>query len=359
MIGERKINSAQLYSIFFVGRLLLSLMLMPTDGESFVPTDMFVQLLFWDVALFLCVLPVFFLLKGRRDTNLFDSAQAINPLLCKVIATAYAALFIYHAITTVARFEIFSTSVIFPEMNSILFIFLFLVVCTGIAVMGIEALGRASTIITVCVLIGLAFIFSTLCRDVKPLNFTPLFYNGAYPVLEAAATSLSRTVEIAALAVIVPRVTGNLKKGYVKWLAGLSAVILVIIFFIVGVLGDFSGTLLFPVYTLSAMAHLGVLQRLDAFLTSIWILCALVKTSFLLILVGMCMERVLKKRLRKIYIAGGGLIVLVVSVFISIKAERFIEVSDNLFSMVLFGVVVVGVPLLLLLLEKVRGRKKA
>lgn len=331
-------------------------MLMPAMERSATTVDMLPRVLIWDVLLFLCVLPVF-AIYDRGKSGILDYADGISPVAGKIVAALLAVYFLFENINLISGFEVFSTTVVFPQMNALLFIVVFTAVCAYIASLGLEALVRASAVVAVMTVLVVGLLLTTLIPQVRAFNFAPLFYDGVSPVFQSAFRSLANTSEIAVLAVIMPNATGKIKRTYGKWMAWISISILVLSFFAVGALGAFASTQIFPFYTLAEIANIGVFQRLDSVMTSVWVACAAVKSSLFLYLFSHCIRRVVTKNGKNIYILGGALITAMCVSYISLDEERYIAINQYGLSLTIFAVVMLAIPLLVLLAGAVCKRR--
>lgn len=357
MEGISKIRSTQLFCLLFVSRIITALMLMPAMERSAITVDMLPRVLFWDVLAFLCILPIF-RLYDRGKSGILDYAQVISPAVCKIVAVLLALYFLFANINLISGFEVFSTTVVFPELNSILFLFLFAVVCGYIASLGLEAVARASSVVAVLAVVIVGLLLITLIPQVRKFNFTPLFYDGVQVPVTGALRSIANTTEIAAIAVVLPHVTGRVKRIYAAWAGGITVWIIVLSFFAVGALGAFATTQLFPFYTLAEIASAGIFQRLDSVMTSVWVACAVIKSGFLIYLASDCLRRAIPKLGKNAAILLLSAVTVGCAAFISLDEQRYVQMNNYTLSLIIFAVIVLVIPLILLLLGAIRRRRK-
>lgn len=358
MTNTHQISPSQLYSIFFVSRILVTLTYIPTLGEASLSSDLLVQALLYPLGMLVSALPLYALYKARPDWDLFDCAYRISPVLSKGIAVLYALFFLFTALLSVTRFDLFATSRLFPDSDFTVFLLIIIVVGCAAAGFGLEAIGRLSGIAVLLVCVTLGFVIAVLLPRFEPLNFTPLFYNGVAPTLRGAATFLSGTAEVAALAVIAPRVRGKLAKGYLKWTLWLTLAMGLLFFCAISVLGAFFDTQLFPFHSLAVLAEFSVLQRLDAFHTGVWILCLFVKLAFFTLLAVSCLRKAFGRRFKKAWIAGCIVVLGAAAVFFSGAYERFAALAKPELMMAFFAVFVIIIPLCLLPLVKKQAKRE-
>lgn len=358
MTNTHQISPAQLYSIFFVSRILVTLTYIPALNEIALSSDLLVQALLYPLGMLASALPLYALHKARPDEDLFDCSYRLSPVLSKVLAVLYALFFLFVELLSVTRFDLFATSRLFPDSDFTIFLIIIILIGCAAACFGLEAIGRLSGLAVLLVSVTLGFVIAVLLPRFEPLNFTPLFYDGAVPALRGAATFLSGTAEAAALAVIAPRVRGKLAKGYVKWTLWLTLAMGLLFFCAISVLGMFFNTQLFPFHSLAVLAEFSVLQRLDAFHTGVWILCLFVKLAFFTLLAVTCLRKAFGRRFKKAWVAGCVVVLSAAAVWISGDYERFAAIARPEIMMALFAVFVILIPLCLVPTVKKQAKRE-
>lgn len=344
-----KISVFQFYSILFLTRLLTTLTYIPEYTEDITVSDMIFQTLFRFIFGVIISIPVFLLNKKYGGEK-----QNGNGAFDKIKAVIFSIVFFYFSVATVSRLDLFAGTVVFPEADA-KFLLLFVVVfCAYSAYLGLEPIARSAVMFVLPVLLSLTFIFLTLIKKIDLLNLTPLFYNGVLPVVKTSVNAVGRTVEYAVIAVSLPFVTGNSKKGFFVWMAMQTVVTAIIFFFEGAVLGAFSGMQLFPVYTLASMAQFSFFRGLGAIITGVWILCAFLKISLLIFLQSKLLSEAFG--FRKItVITVIGLLLAAVCLFVSGSVERFDFIDTSSFKLIL---ILISVPILAIAELIKRGVKK-
>lgn len=344
-----KISVFQFYSILFLTRLLTTLTYIPEYTEDITVSDMIFQTLFRFIFGVIISIPVFLLNKKYGGEK-----QNSNSAFDKIKAVIFSIVFFYFSVATVSRLDLFAGTVVFPEADA-KFLLLFVVVfCAYSAYLGLEPIARSAVMFVLPVLLSLTFIFLTLIKKIDLLNLTPLFYNGVLPVVKTSVNAVGRTVEYAVIAVSLPFVTGNSKKGFFVWMAMQTVVTAIIFFFEGAVLGAFSGMQLFPVYTLASMAQFSFFRGLGAIITGVWILCAFLKISLLIFLQSKLLSKAFG--FRKItVITVIGLLLAAVCLFVSGSVERFDFIDTSSFKLIL---ILISVPILAIAELIKRGVKK-
>lgn len=350
------ISAFQFFTMLFLSRTLTTVTYLSSYTEDVRLSDMLIVPILRIISGIVFVLPVYYFYKKNQSKNPIELATEKNEGLGKVISILYVLVFFYFTIVTLARLDVFTGTVVFPETDvDFMLVFMVALCCYG-AYLGLEAIGRASVLSAVLVVPALFFILISLVEKVDFLNLTPVFYNGVTPVLKTAVDSLGQTVEFAVIATLMPRVRGEVKKGFFIWLISQTLLMGLMFFFACAVMGNYATTQLFPFHTLASLAEFTVFSRLDAVFTSVWIMCAFIKASMLIYLQTKILSSVFKTvgKVRLLVIIG--VVTALVNLFISGRMTRFMAVDSSIIKIVLTGVTAFLIPLVTGFVGKERGR---
>lgn len=347
--SKGKISAFQFFTMLFLTRTLTTVTYLSSYTENIRLSDMLIQPIFRIAIGTAIMLPLYFLYKKNIDKNLLDMLSSKSKVFARVVAILYVAFFFYFTVVTIARLDIFAGTVVFPETDLTYILIFAIVLCCYGAFLGLEALGRSSVISIAFVVPALVFIMVTLIKKVDLLNLTPLFYNGVTPVVKVAMDSVGQTVEYAIIATALPRVKGNVKKGFFIWLISQTFLMAVMFFFACAVMGNFASTQLFPFHTLASLAEFSMFSRLDAVFTSVWIMCAFIKAGLLIYLQTDILTMYFGKFKRTTYIIVVGLLTIFANLLISGQIRWFTLVDNSTIKIILTGVTVVLLPMIVLI----------
>lgn len=347
--SKGKISAFQFFTMLFLTRTLTTVTYLSSYTENIRLSDMLIQPIFRIAIGTAIMLPLYFLYKKNMDKNLLDMLSSKSKAFARVVAILYVAFFFYFTVVTIARLDIFAGTVVFPETDLTYILIFAIVLCCYGAFLGLEALGRSSVISIAFVVPALMFIMVTLIKKVDLLNLTPLFYNGVTPVVKVAMDSVGQTVEYAIIATALPRVKGNVKKGFFIWLISQTFLMAVMFFFACAVMGNFASTQLFPFHTLASLAEFSMFSRLDAVFTSVWIMCAFIKAGLLIYLQTDILTMYFGKFKRTTYIIVVGLMTIFANLLISGQIRWFTLVDNSTIKIILTGVTVVLLPMIVLI----------
>lgn len=359
MERTQKISVYQFFALLMLSRLLSTLTFVPMFREETQGIDYIIVPAIMCVFLLVFAIPIYFLLKKGDTRSLMDAAYRVSPVFSKMIAVLYAVFFILYCMPTLARLDLFAETIVFPESNNTdLFILLAVVAVCYAAYQGLEAIGRAGTLSLGVLLLTFAVIFIVMAGKMDITNFTPPFYKGVKPVLQSAWVSTYQTTELIIAATLLPRVKGNTRKGFFAWLFLTMALISLIFVFVVGGLGRFAFSQLFPVHTIAVLSEFSLLERLDVLLTGVWILSAFIKLSLMLYLQSDLLSRAFKPEWRKYYILLAGALLFAMGIYISRDITRFPASPSSATNGILFAVFTLLLPIGILIAEKIKRRKE-
>ena len=355
--SKGKISAFQFFTMLFLSRTLTTVTYLSSYTKNIRLSDMLIQPVFRIAIGTAIMIPLYFLYKKNTDKNILDIVNSKSKGMARVLAIIYVLFFFYFTVVTMARLDLFAGTVVFPETDMTYILVFAIILCCYGAFLGLEALGRSSVISSFFVISALFFIMITLIKKVDLLNLTPIFYNGVMSVVRVAVDSVGQTVEYAIIALALPRITGNVKKGFFVWLISQTILMAIMFFFACTVMGNFTGTQLFPFHTLASLAEFAMFSRLDAIFTSVWIMCAFIKAGLLIYLQSEILTKFFGKFKRVTFIITIGILTIVANLLISGQIERFTIIDNSIIKILMTIITVVLIPLVVLIFFRKEKKK--
>lgn len=353
------VSAPQFFSLLYLSVLSSIFMYISSPKISISKTDSLLRPLVFIGVSIIAVIPAFLVFRTVKEKSREQLKVNDKKVFFKIISALYAVVYFAGILRTLARFDLFASSELFPGSDMTLFIVGLVIVCALLSLLGIGSLSRAAVIFTVIVVGVTGFVMVSLTDELDLLNFTPLFENGIGDFLYDSFIFSLQAVEIGTVLLFLPEIKGNVVKSYVLWAVLSGVTFIFILFFTVGTLGVFADTQLFPTYTAVTLAKFGLLERMDALETAIWVLCVVEKIALYFLGAINCVKFILPKISRKIICGGLIVIVSLLLVFISGDLERFNFISYTPLVIVLYLVPVVILPVVLLIyLKKVKPYEK-
>lgn len=352
MEKRKAITSSQLFVMLFVSCMVVSM----TYGNMFVGSselwDHIISALMALFATWLILVPIYRLFLIDEKMNVFDNAGDLCGKFGFIIIGVYTFYFLVISVHTLGIFEKFITGSINPPISvPLLSILLIVSSCYG-AYKGIEALARTSGFIFVAMTILIIFFILSLLPAVEPINCKPFMYYGQGYVFEGLKFMIFQSSCIPALAVLMPMARGKCKKGIIFWNLGIYIIFAALVYLIIGTMGNFAVTQIFPVYTAAGIGKFGSFKHLDSVYLGIWISGIFIKLSLFLMLAGEGVKKIFGGKFRKIS-------VVVFSEMLAIFAffeNKLDFTSGELFENILLLLAVV-IPTFLIVLKVIKARR--
>ncbi len=339
-----KISSVQMFSVLFLCRMV-SLLTLMLPSTSILPSgDRIISCIPIMIFEYIYLAIVCYVLK-KNDYKSLISASDEKSASAKALAVLFTLTFVWFAGIAAARFDLFISTVMFPNSELYIMIILLLGASLYASLKGTEAIGRVSVILIAVLGISILFIMLSVTENFEYTNLKPLFTKGFSPVLSFSFYVSVRAPELLTLYVTAPQVNGNIRKMMTVWVLSITIVAIVILTILLGVTGEYGDDQIFPLYTLTVIAKLGMFERLDDILTGIWVLCSFIQVSFLLNTGLSALEQGFGK-IKKLPV--GGLLaagVFLVYLLASETVTAFSEILSSKLVDIIFIVIIAVIPL--------------
>ncbi len=350
------ISVSQLFCLLFISRMVVSM----TYGNILIgSSDIWDHLISAPISAILAwiiLIPIYYLFVLDKKMNVLDNLQELFGKIGLGLIIFYILYFLLVSFHTVSVFEKFIFNAINPPISvPFLTILLLFSSCYG-AYKGIEAISRASGFIFVFMLFAMIFFLISLISSIEPVNYKPLMFDGTESVFEGIKLLISQSSCIPAMGVLLPMAKGNHKKGIIIWNSGVYLVFAALIMLVVGTMGDFAQTQLFPVYTAAGIGKFGSFKHLDSLYLGIWISGIFIKLSLFLMLTGEGIKKIWGEQVRKKSILIFGFLISLTS-FFSDKLELLSSPFMTNFLIWFLMIISVVIPLVLILVKLKKRRR--
>ena len=353
-----KITSFQFFTILFLSRVFAMVTYITSLRTQLTTTDEVIGTLLMGGFLFITAIPTALFLKKDNQSSIITRASVVSETFSKLLCAIYFIDYLYFGIITSVRFGIFTGSVMFPDTNVTFFVIIMLAASAYIAFKGIEALGRSAVIILIPVLFALFFVFSTQIKDFDILNFTSPFTDEITDIFSSGLYTASRTGELAFVTILTPYVKNQKIKHLYTWIFAMIGVIFITEIMISGILGNFGGTQLFNMYSMSVLAEFGFIERMDAIITCMWLLCAGIKISITIFIGETLLTSFFGKRRQILYIAVSAIVIFIGTIPLSNDIISFAALIRSPLTIVFYITNVCLIPIAVMIGEKIKRRAK-
>lgn len=338
-----KISPRQLFCIFFVSRLVVSLTYVQSVSVGKFDTDVSISFALSMLLTFLMSIPAVLCVKKKKSPHLYSA-----------LGVAYLLYFLFFSSLTVERFAYFATTKMNPESPTIMFIILaFVAVCYG-AYLGIEPLGRFASLCGTLLAVVIAVVLIFNIKNFDFVNFFPVMRNDTRHFLMNCVLFTCNCIEPVLLLNLADKTNGDSIKPYFSGLGCAYAGVFMLLLFCSGVLGNSADLQSFPIYTLFQMASVNDMSRLDILHTSFWIFAVFLKTAVMLF----CASTLIKKYSHKTKVLVLSGVSLLGSVFMDKVLGMRIAEASKYITVGMFLAFAVVVPLCILIFDRRKNVEK-
>lgn len=266
-----KIAPVSIFFLLYISRIVVTLTNVQSVTTGFMHSDVILSLVASMGATLIVSLPALFCYIKHK-----------NPFDVKWVGFFYSIYFIVLAGLNISRFAYFASSTLNPEAESWMFCAIVAVCAYYGAYLGIEGLSRFSAFVFSLLIIAVAVVLVFNIRNFEEINLYPVITNKTSDDFGNILYMTSNSYEVVLLLCLSHKVNGNAVKAYVfSVLAAFFSVIL-LVYMLIGVMGDSAELQAFPLYSLFQLAKITVFEKLDIMHLSFWILGIFVKSVLLI-----------------------------------------------------------------------------
>ena len=358
---ENKVTTGQFYSLLYICSVVAAFMFVSTTVIDLGSTDAILFPLIFGIFSLVTIIPTFVFNNKAGGVSVLTATREKNKVFSCFIAVCYMVLVFILLLRTLARLDLFVSSEVFPENTMTFLIVSIVIVSSGLSLLGIGALSRASTIFLILVTLSVSVVVNSAFSNIETINFVPLFMNGEEEFFKQALSYSVFLPESACLILFLSDIKGNIKRGYFVYLIFLVLSLTIVSFTVVGALGEFCNTQLFPAFAISSVGEYRVLERFESIQSSVWTVCIVAKTTLQIMIISNCIRHLFPKIKWWTPNAITGIVATAFIIYISQGVTRFSFVSSQIWVTVTYILLVVVLPLvsLLLMLKKKRGENLA
>ena len=250
-------------------------------------------------ALFSLLLMIPACLVLRRSGGLLEYAYSRSQAAGWTLSALLGLLSLFGAALCATQYGFFITGAIYPQERGWIFILLFTLCALYMAALGLEAVARLSSPVLALLLLSLICIALSLLGDFDPLGMAPPELTALPTMLQRGYSSFSATGELMLLLILLPCLKGNVKRGFLWWLAGVTVLLGAVLATALYTIQDYAATQAYPFYAIAKTALLFGFQRMDALHLVVWTMIGLLKLSLYLIAFSQCFRTFCSPRVQK------------------------------------------------------------
>ena len=352
-----KITKLQLFSLLFLNPIILTLTYSKEfflkDSESIL--DFILSAAFSYILTFILVIPSYLLYKKYPNFDLFKTAK-----LKKINTIFYSSYFIWVCVYFVSIFRLFVLSVLPYDSQIFLISLLMCITIIYSSFKGINSIARTSVIVFSLIAVSLLLILSSLLKKVEVSNFPVFMENDKRDVIDGLIYMLSRHFSIPVLVTLLPLANTKPGKIFFLWNTSIHLFFSSIVIVFTGALGKYLDTQIFPFYSATRVASIGVFRRLDTIYIGIFVTGVLIIASLFFYIFKTSLEGIENKNIKNFLVFLAAISVVLLGCFLDFtKKFKFFIYNENLLLLMLL-VTSVFLPAINLITEnfKKKGYKK-
>jgi len=352
-----KISSSQLIIMLVISRMFSMFTYKPT-GYNISATAAAIAVAISVVINILIFTPTLMLLKKYEGRNVSDCAYLNFGSMGKIYSFLTLVICLFLSIECLTQFEIFMTSTIYMTASPVFFIIPMMLVVVYICRLGIESMARMANFVFGGLLFTVIAIAIAVAPEINTVWAESVSSKDVSGFFEFLAENVCNTTEIIPFMLLASNTKGNLKKGTVWFCVIIGVLFQLISFLSFTVLGNYRETVMFPFYTVAAMAESTLTERFNSAYTVLWVFMAAVKLCVYLLVAA--------KSLREFFLYKNDTVPLFISgsivVFITLFTTQKITYVNAMYHFILSGIPIILLalvyPIAILIAQKSRERRR-
>ncbi len=338
MIKTPTISSSQLFIMLIISRMFSMFTYKPQKLNLGFTATLIAIIVSVIINIFIFT-PTLFLLKKYKNRNVLDCAALQHKERARLYSLLMLVVCLFLSIECVTQFEIFMASTIYTSAPPIFFVLPLVLVCAFLCRLGIESMARMASYVFGGLIFCLVIIAVAALPKTDTVWIEPLGYDGTKKFFEFVADNVFHTTEIIPFMFLASYAKGNLKRGTIWFALCTGAMFLIITFFVTTALGNYREAVLFPFYTVSAMAESTLSERFNAAYITLWVFMGAVKLCVYLFVSAKCIRELKQFKNDTVPLVVSGGIIIVASLF---TTQQISHIN------IMYSVIITGFPIIIL-----------
>ncbi|RXI96512.1 hypothetical protein DS745_22655 [Anaerobacillus alkaliphilus] len=357
--GFREFLAIVLFTITLRATDMTPAILLPNSN-----TALWLLPIIWALVITLPLSLLFSLFKQYPQTNLMDLCYQLLGRYGGALAGCLLLSFVLFITVLHSRSYVDILSTLYFEKTPIIAIYVVLLGSSYfIASKGLEIIGRTAWIFLPYVKVMLFLVVVLVWKDLNVDRIFPLSGPGIQPLVMSGASYTFVFGELVLFTLLLPCVKGFQNFKNASWLGlGIVMVELSIFFAAFIMLFDYAsaGHLIYPYHQLARVIHIGrFITNMEAFFLLFWTIGSLLRFSIYLYLVTVLLAQTLRLKEYKPLLLPVSTFVILVGIIPENAASIIAVARDDLMLPFVFTTIIVGIPVLLWVVSKGKGKGEA
>ncbi len=307
--------------------------------------------------------PVYFLWRRFPNKTIIQYSSIIAGKFGKIIGFIYVCFFIHLTAVLMVEFCYFLVIVIMPETPITFFLISFMLVCAYAVKKGIEVIVRLTEIFVPVTILAVIVITVFMLKFMDFKALLPFMEDGLLPIFYGGVAVASRSVEILAIAMLLPFLNDFRKVKSTIFFTYLliDLNVLLISISILAIFGAADAKIhLFPFYEAIKLVSIGdFLEHIEVVHLAVWLCGIVVQVSMLYYLAALSIGQLFQLKDYKPVVLPLGTIIVALAIFIAPNVvQQFEFLNYKIFIWYsLFAILLIPALLLLLSIIRKKGEK--
>ena len=357
MIKLPKISSSQLIILLIISRMFSMFTYKPT-AYNLSATAAAVAVLVSVFINFMIFLPTLSLLKMYRGRNISDCAYLSLGSAGKVYTFFVLAVCLFLSVECLTQFEIFMTSTIYLTASPVFFIIPMIIAAIYICRLGIESMARMANFIFYGLIATIIIIIVAVLPEINTVWAEGAGRNDVGGFFELVRENVFGATEVIPFMILASNTRHSHKKTIV-WFCIITGVLFEIISFLTfTVLGNYRETVMYPFYTVAAMAEKSLAERFNSAYVVLWVFMAVIKLCVYLLVAAKALRSffVFKNDTLPLFIMGGAVLT------VTLITTQKLSIVNGMYYFLMSGIPIILLavvfPAIILLANKIKERRK-
>ncbi len=357
MIRLPKISSGQLIILLIISRMFSMFTYKPT-AYNISATSAAAAVLVSVFINFMIFLPTLAILKKYKGRNISDCAYLSLGSVGKIYTFFVLAVCLFLSVECLTQFEVFMTSTIYLTASPVFFVIPMIIAAIYICRLGIESMARMANFIFYGLIVTIIIIIVATAPEINTVWAEGANTSDIGGFLELVRENVFGATEIIPFMILASNTRHSHKKTIV-WFCIITGVLFEIISFLTfTVLGNYRETVMYPFYTVAAMAEKALTERFNSAYVVLWVFMAVIKLCVYLLVAAKALRSffVFKNDTLPLFITSG--VVLAATLITS----RKLSIVNGMYYFLMSGIPIILLaivfPSAILLANKIKERRK-
>ncbi len=351
----KKITSVQMVSILICCLFYTLMKYVPSDDDNALLL-LCSRLLTLGIQCII-VIPLIKLYGKTDGTGVIQAAFAKSRTAGSAASAGYLLFCLFILFVTVGDFAFFLQYTFSSAYSEWAVAIVFSLAAVYVASMGISSGARTAVVVAFITILGIVLVLIGFRGNIDFRVLNLAVENKESLLARGISQSLSFSDELVLFALLLPYLKSKPGKTVYSYIGAKAVLSAAIIISIAVILGDFAIDSKLPFFALSAYSKNGIIERFDSFFLMFWVMCALIKAAVTLMCISDCLGFLFPRAPKKLWmlspvLCSGAAVIL-------IALDKWSSYDFNAFSSIFIIILVTAVPLLVIVLNKRRGRSKS